>query len=474
MCGMNNRKITENTFGGEFPIYYNEKGEWSQNPTDLLAQGKPALNPTLLYDFFLFRTEVSPESVYAGLKSLFPGEELWEIDGKLVTKNPKYERLAAVRERRDGSVKEYVDEADRLLGRSINEGLRGAKNVALTLSGGVDSSLLATYLPKDTRCITWGGWGERGTDVTYSEKVAEALGLKSHSVVAFDFLKDEQLYRDAVKNSPTPFMYTLGVSFLRMSEQLKKEFGGEKYSLVVGQNADTIAGAYKTTIAVYYFSRLALLTQFIPFPQKFLNEHRKFSMLSSPNPFVGFAFHHSTGLFPSSYLELPHDYFATKLADFDRQIRRSYSRFHDSVIMEELMVEARRAQFAQHVLPRMYGGHTIAPFYDEQLVSHMFSVPKHIRRMHNSGKVIIRELALKRGVPAEVVKVKEKKGLSYNYKQFFAEGKHLPIWDELEKDPMLNKYLDVKGVRGQHEKNYFTMDLLRSLHVFFQEHEFEG
>lgn len=469
---MSKRKITENTLGGESPIYYDRKGNWSKDPKDLLSDRPREVNPEALFDFFLYRTEVPPQSIYAGISSLFPGEELWEIDGKLVTLNPMYAKLADIREKGGQTVPELVDALDKFLEKSIREGTRNAKHVAITLSGGVDSSLLATYLPKDTVCVTWGGWGDAGTDVTYSKKIASALGLTKQIVVPFEFEKDEALYREAVRKSPTPFMYTLGVSFLRMSQQLKEEFHGEPYSLVVGQNADTVAGAYKTTIATYYLSRLARFTKYFPFSEKFLNAHRRYVMLTSPNPFKGFAFHHSTGLYPSPWLNIPESYFDRKLEQFESQIGRKYGRFNDSVLMEELMVEGRRAQFAQHVLTKMNGGETIAPFYDKNVVELMMTVPPRIRRMNNFGKVIIRELAIKRGVPEDVVMLKEKKGLSYNHRAFFDAGKHLVIWDALEADPILNAHIDIKAVRSVHERNYFMMDLLRSLHEFFNINEF--
>jgi asparagine synthetase B (glutamine-hydrolysing) len=358
-----------------------------------------------------------------------------------------------------------VDELDELFKQYIARVTRGDEPFAMTLSGGVDSSLLATYVPKDTTCVTWGGWGKVGTDIDYSRMVSEKLGLKRHIVVPYEVEQDQELYDDALKKSPTPFMYTLGVSFLRMAHTLQKELG-PSYKLLIGQNADTISGAYKTTIATHFLSRLAKITQYLPFPERLLWQRRKLAMLASQNPFVGFAFHHSTSLYPSAWLDVPENYFPNRITELEVQIGKSYSRFNDAIIAELIQIESRRAQFAGHVLASYHGAKTLAPFYDPEIVRLMMSVPFRIRRMNGFGKQILRTLALRRGVPEEVVKLKTKKGLSYNYKTFITEGLHIPIWNEIEKNPVIGKYLNIKAVRSAEEKNYFTMDLLRSLHRF--------
>lgn len=461
--------ITKNTIAGEVPVYFNNAGQWSSNPIELIDISAKKLNSEAVYDFLLYRTVLPPNSIYEGVSALFPGEELWRDEqDQLLTLNPVYRELGKLREM-TYSLDDFVEQLDRLLYEQIHREIDG-KRVAVTLSGGIDSAILASYVPKDTLCVTWAGWGGRGTDLTLAQKSATALGLKNHQFCTYDFSHDAEIYTRVLPHVSAPFMFSAGVTYLRIGELLRREFFGKPYILMIGQNADTIAGAFDPTIYTYYFSKFAFVTRWFPIPKTFIYTHRKYHLMTSTNPLELVPFFQSSGLYPGEWIRIPDGYFERKLSALKKQIGHTPSRFTDFILMDELMTEARRNQFIQNIMPRMYDATVFAPFYREEVMRLMLQLPMRYRRINHFQKEILRRLALRRGVPREVV-FATKKGLSYNYQAFFAEKRHIPIWDALETNATLNHFIDIHKVRKKYEENYFTMDLLRSLHEFLMAHQ---
>jgi asparagine synthetase B (glutamine-hydrolysing) len=362
----------------------------------------------------------------------------------------------------------FVDQLDRLLEDFFDRHTRAAPNVALLLSGGIDSALLASYLPARTVAMTWGGWGEDTTDVLFAKKTFGRYKLEKHLTCVVDYAADEKLYHEIVPKMPQPFPLGFGAPYLRMSQALASHFQGQPFLLINGQNADTISGAFHPTSLAFKFARL---NRFNPcrqlIPNASLDYKRKFFLLTSTNPIELLSFAHSNGIYPGPWLRLPKKYFESKLSQVEMQIGKKLTTFTDMILTDQLMTEARRNQYIQSSLPVFFGGATTLPYYDQNIVRLFAQVPDAIRRQQNNGKVIIQELARKRGVPIEVIE-KGKKGLSYGWGGYIREKKHIPTWDAMVGSERMNEILNVAELRSARQDNFATFDLLRGLHFFLE------
>lgn len=452
----------KNTFGGEKIICFDRTmRKASENLTDFDLRSR-GLNSEAVYDFLLYNIVLPPNSLYEGIEILFPGQEFPSLE------NREYRELARDTKTVVASAGSFARRLDKILGDYFAETIARDKPVALMLSGGIDSAIIGSYLPKDTVCVTWGGWGEKTTDVTYSRKTFERFGFAKHLVIVADYDRDDAIYKKALRETGQLFSFTSGIPHLRMSQRLEEHFGaGTPYQLFMGQNADTISGAYLATEHVYYWPKVNRLWQWLPFWKKLSSRNRKWFLPSTTNPVELMAFFHSCAIFPGPWIDVPAEYFDKKQKQIEEQIGRRISRFRDHILMHELMTEARRNQYVQNNLPPLYGAAVNAPYYHKEVVKLFMEVPFWVRMQGQFDKEVLKELARLRGVPDEVI-AKGKKGLSYGFVEYIKQGRHLAVWNAMEKNEKLNKFVDIRMIRKKLQDNFPTFDLLMSLHYHFQ------
>lgn len=457
--------IAKNTFAGERIIYYDSSGRTAFSP-DELAPVDRNIDPLAIYDYLLFDTILPPHSIWQGVSSLFPGEALWRgDDGKLILNNEEYKSLTGLPTLNESPIV-LAARLDELFAEYFEKTVAKDKPVALMLSGGIDSAIIASYLPKHAVCATWAGWGGGSTDLTFARLNFSRFGLKSHLPVYIDYDADEKIYDAALSRLRHPFSIIGGVPYLRMAEKLQEHFQGQPYQLFMGENADTIAGAYETGVYAYYLSKINPLLSWLPMPRQLLERYRKLFLVSTSNQVELFAYFSSFGLYPGSWINPPRGYFETKFQEIKNQLGRVRD-FRDHILMLELSVGSRRNQFRQSYLPALYGAEMGLPYYDKNIVKFFLQIPQRLRRQDNFGKVVLRELARRRGVPEEVIE-KGKKGLSYGHTDFFKQNRHVPIWDEMQKNPVLNRFVNIASLRERQERNFPLLDLLRSLHKYLK------
>lgn len=130
-----------------------------------------------------------------------------------------------------------VNTADQVY-RALKETTKGGENTAIFLSGGIDSAILASFLPKKTKAYTIKFVAENAIDETEMAGVyAEHLGL-SHKVISIewqDYL-DHMEYLMEQKKSP---LHAIEVALYKAAK-VAKEDGIE--NLIVGNGADSTFG----------------------------------------------------------------------------------------------------------------------------------------------------------------------------------------------------------------------------------------
>ena len=463
---LNSLTNMQNTFAGEQLLYYNPVSRKTAGRLEELVVGTPTFNADAMYDYLLYGTVLPPNSMAQGIQTLFPGEEITLDIPQPVRRNVVYQKLGQL-PTLSLTVAQFVDRLDEIFSRYFSAQLAGQSRVGVMLSGGIDSAIIASYLPKQSVAVTWGGWGSGTSDVRYAEQSFSAFKLAKHLQCLVDYPKDELLYHEALAQVRHPFPLSFGIPYARMAQTLQEHFAGQPFLVFAGQNADTITGAFRPTVYSYYFSKCNRYNPLRPIFAKLSVQQRKLHLLSTSNPVALIAFFHSCGIFPGPWLNVPKKYFVGKLSDLRSQIGHSPKRFSDYILMEELMTEARRNQFVQNALPPLYGAQVRLPYYHPEVVELFLQVPQRIRRQQNFGKVILSELARKRGVPGSVI-AKGKKGMSYGYTEYIKQGLHVQTWDEMQRHELLNRYIDVAALRARHQNSFATFDLLRGLHAYLR------
>lgn len=444
--------LVRNDFAGNRLVFFN--GKTQSNSFFEVLEENNEIDTISIYDFILFGAILPPHSPLKDVELLFPGEKIY-TNGERVN---EYTDLC--HGRTISSIEEIVDVLESKLDEYFSR--YNFKKSAILLSGGIDSAILASYLPADVLPITWGGWGEQSTDVKYSRLNVEAFGLSNHKCLFREYSRDIDLYKKTVKKLGIPLLFSSAIPFIRMAEFASRD-GIEKW--VMGQNADTIFLSYappqKVKLTHY------LQTRIPSFVFKFLSDTRKKSLFSKHRSLMEiFAYFKSSGLYPGPWLNIPDDYFKSKNKLLEEKFYLStYSLDKRLILMEELQTEARRNQISQGDIAEMYGIQSFRPYYEKEIVELVFNLDKRIRKKGKYGKEPLKRLALRRGVPEEVI-YKGKKGLSYDTNGWLEQDFYHDYWDQMEKDGFLNSFIDVRLLRQKKEKDGFIFDVLFSLYVW--------
>ncbi len=454
----------ENSLTGEKNIYYNQAGRVSFDLSSFVSHRSLDMDPEALYDFLLFGAVLPPHTILKNINSLFPGESL---SPNSPVANSLFKDLGAL-EPLDEPLDYFVNELDRILGSYFNFLRSRGQKLCLFLSGGVDSGILASYLRPDDYCITWAGWGAKTTDYARAKDTVKLFHLKNHLAVLPDYEQDEELFSGLAGRHYELFKFS-GIAYYKMASRIKDLIGSDALC-ITGDNADTIAGSFGEVVYAYHLSKINKFTKFFPWRLVY-NRYRKLFLLSTDNPVAISAWLHSGGLFPNPALALPANYFTKLQTRLTEQIGHPISRFNDYIFMGMLLTGVvRQMSGLRSIIARELNLEFSLPFCSEEIVNLFLSVPDDLRRADHYGKVILKRLALKRGLPQSFIS-QPKKGMSYGHREYFAAQRHLAVWQAMEGNALLNKFVNIPIARQKLETNFPAFDTLRSLHYYFKGHQ---
>ncbi len=130
-----------------------------------------------------------------------------------------------------------IDDIDRIIREKINEFYIPGKT-AILLSGGMDSAILASYLPKGTKaytfhCVADGAIDERAQ----AKKYCDILGL-DQEIIEMNWSDFEELTPEILQKDGVPF-HSIEVQLLKAAKHAKTQ-GIER--IIIGDAADYIFG----------------------------------------------------------------------------------------------------------------------------------------------------------------------------------------------------------------------------------------
>lgn len=138
-----------------------------------------------------------------------------------------------------------IEEIDEIIKEKIAEFYEPDKT-AILLSGGMDSAILASYLPKGTKAYTFKCIAEGAIDETnQAKRYCEEYGL-NQEIIEMHWEDFEKLTPEILKADGVPF-HSIEVQLLKAAKHAKSQ-GIEKF--IIGESADLIFGGMDKLISI--------------------------------------------------------------------------------------------------------------------------------------------------------------------------------------------------------------------------------
>lgn len=234
---------------GDLKVYYFLDGRRlvaASEPTAVLAHGAVSddLDEDSIARFLGFRFGWTGRSFFRQVRELPPAHRL-EVTAD-EARVERYWRFRRLRPAAKPSPKEVAGELLRLLGRSVANEVAGLEpeRVALSLSGGLDSTALAALAPRGVRAFSWTlDETPDGDERPLIEAVSHHLGLPVHWVHAG---RGDGLYplcgdfTDRFVHQSSPYVNAFSALKCRLYEAAR-ESGCER--VLVGDGGDTLYAA---------------------------------------------------------------------------------------------------------------------------------------------------------------------------------------------------------------------------------------
>ncbi|MGR3173243.1 MAG: asparagine synthase (glutamine-hydrolyzing) [Candidatus Scalindua sp.] len=246
---------------GVKPLYYavaNEKIVFASEPKAILCHPdiKVNIDTEQVVNYFFFRASVHPGTMFKGIKKLSPGTFIiWDTENKLCKESTYWKPETSID--KELSEKECLEKVDGLLCDSIQGQLISDVPLGVFLSGGVDSSLIASKIIQngatDVEGFVVSVTDDKKKDEGFwSQKVADHLGIRNNilKVSGSDFLSTLEswsYFNDDPVLDPSALALLLVSSFAR---QLGKKV------MLSGEGGDELFGGYNSYLRFIAFDHI--------------------------------------------------------------------------------------------------------------------------------------------------------------------------------------------------------------------------
>ena len=231
---------------GIAPLFYMKqgKGVWFASEIKSLLKVRPQgfeLDIEGFADFIHLWAPLSPGTLYRGVKEVSPGCYL-RIDQNGVTAH-RYWDFEYHPDATDRPLTDWVDELDDLLKDAVAIRLRADVPVAAYLSGGLDSSIILSYLHRsgiDLESFSLTFSDPRYDEASFQQEVARYLGTRHNELLA----RNEDIaehFESTVWHAESPLFRSSPTPMKLLSRQVHD--AGYKVVLT-GEGADEIFGGY--------------------------------------------------------------------------------------------------------------------------------------------------------------------------------------------------------------------------------------
>lgn len=269
--------IYSNKSGGS-RVYFRKVGAtWEiSNKLKNLISPQDTLNKTALKEEFLYRWVSGDQSLINNIYQTPPGH-YWQVQNRVVLQKKRYYEFPEPLENltSNTSLEEYTAKAKLLLSQSLKSSLKSNKKIAILLSGGIDSSILAAIANEcghNIVAISHRSLQHENPELETAIQFAQTLKIEHRiidvddSEIAFAFKECTEIMEQAPRNQSSIILFLIFA-------KLKDEFS----QVVYGEAADTLFGnnLLKQYIARYNKQRKA---------KKITNKIPLFNILNKVTP----------------------------------------------------------------------------------------------------------------------------------------------------------------------------------------------
>ena len=471
---------------GVKPLYYNNEGNsliFSSEIRTITAINKTGLNTNALANLLLFRYNPAPNTLHSGVKKL-PCGHIMEIS--LNSGSFAYNIYPFIKEEATkyfrGSLNDATRQYEELMEQSVKRQLLSDIEVGIFLSGGIDSSIVASIAQKNSsypmKAFTVGFDNKyEENEIEDARATANYLGLDFYEkrITVEDFLG---LIKECTRIVEEPLATTSIIPMYYLSKMASEQV----HVILSGQGADEPLGGYQKYQGELYREILPDFTlRMLPGVANLFGikkEHllRAASSLSIPNDVLRFINVYST--FNLSEIER---LTGVKESWSQEQVSYFYNLLSCNTLkhsVERMMKIDVRMNLSDDLLnytdkiSMNFTLETRVPMLDTELVKFIESLPIEYRLKINQTKIIHKSYA-KKILPDFIIN-RPKKGFKSPTNSWFRD-KQQEISDILlDSSSPFAKYFDVNEVEKiihQHQKGYNRekqLFLLLSIYYFIE------
>jgi asparagine synthase (glutamine-hydrolysing) len=376
---------------GEKPLYYHESSEefiFASEIKGILTQiPRPQLNITDEYAAFEYMS--GEATLFAGIKCLPPGHKLL---CRGIGQGLKGKRLSEYWNVIDNVCEidpaKAVDRFDELLNDSVRLRRRADVPMALYLSGGLDSGLLA-YIARPSVCYSCHfPYGEKYDELAYAREIA--ADIETEHIVVQPTAEDFEQYLPSI-------MYHLDMpvgSFSMFPLFMLARRAAERVKIVMsGEGADELFAGYTRYLILVREQELYQVPE-LRFYKPLLSGY----LGSTLDRFARLL---NRGSVPDDAVK---SVIARHFEEFENLIHAmGYTEFK-SLLVSLLQMEDRSAA--------AFGLENRSPFLDHRLIELAFSIPTDMKIRGSTLKWILRQVAA-RYLPRKVLDRRDKMGLVF-------------------------------------------------------------
>jgi asparagine synthase (glutamine-hydrolysing) len=236
---------------GKKPLYFENNSDsfrWSSSLDSFKGENdRSSISDLALTQFLSLGYLLDPTTTKPEIKSVMPGEILEiSLDSRRIRKSSFLEQ--------NSSIEEGTCSLRKLLSESVADRIEGHQKVAVSLSGGVDSSIIAIELGKncDQATAFTARWSDSdkqryNLDSDVAHSVSSKLGLRIESVEMIQTSEVEEELKKFLFALEEPNNNPSGVSMLKLYSAIASS--GHRLALT-GDGSDEIFGGYARHLAV--------------------------------------------------------------------------------------------------------------------------------------------------------------------------------------------------------------------------------
>ena len=372
-----------------------------------------SFSPGSLVDYLGYSYIPAPQTAYEGILKLRPGEEIRVNRSGIQS---RFYWRPGMTENFGGSSGEAAEALDALLKDSVRLQLISDVPLGLLLSGGVDSSAIASYAAElgggiPLRTFTINFEGKRGSDSSFAGMVSRQLGTE-HTLVTIESEDQFNALGELIELMDEPMSDSAIVPTYLISKAARDK--GIKV-LLSGAGGDEIFGGYPRHFPGRWFTAAWFAT--LPLPMRFVASQ----LLGLMNPALGIRLRHPARNFAVNISGANFQLLSQGLrsdGQFDRLLARIEDDFSDAgaqrayplmmldvndYLPNNILTLTDKATMAASIEGRV-------PLLDHRIVEFAFSLPESMNLLRGGQKGLFKQI-LRNRLPAELLN-REKEGFN--------------------------------------------------------------